>query len=52
MRHLHPKKIVRTPDLIATVTAAIKEDCHISIETIADAMGYPKKTFSTFCNRI
>ena len=43
MRHLNPKKTVRTPELIASV-AAIEEDCHLSMEAIADAHGVSEKT--------
>jgi hypothetical protein len=32
MRHLDLKKTVRTPDLIASVAAAIEEDHHLSME--------------------
>jgi hypothetical protein len=44
MRHLNPKKTVRTPELIASVAAAIKEDHRLSMEMIAAAHGVSEKT--------
>jgi histone-lysine N-methyltransferase SETMAR len=35
MRHLNPKKTVRTPELIASVAATIEEDRRLSMEVIA-----------------
>jgi hypothetical protein len=42
MRHLNPKKNVRTPELIASVTAAVEEDRCLSMEISPPPMGYPK----------
>jgi hypothetical protein len=39
------EKNVRTPDLIASVAAAIKEDLRLSMETIATAHEVSEKTF-------
>jgi hypothetical protein len=44
MRHLNPKKTVRTPEMIASVAATIEEDRHLSIETIAATHGVSEKT--------
>jgi hypothetical protein len=44
MRHLNPKKTVRTPELIASVAAAIEEDHPLSMEAIAAAHGVSEKT--------
>jgi hypothetical protein len=43
MRHLNPKKTVRTPELIASVAAAIEEDRRLSMETIAATHGVSEK---------
>jgi hypothetical protein len=52
MRHLNPKKTVRTPELIASVTATIKEDRRLSMGRSPPPMGSPRKPFSTSCTRI
>jgi histone-lysine N-methyltransferase SETMAR len=44
MRHLNPKKTMRTPELIASVAAVIKEDRRLSMEKIAAAHGVSEKT--------
>ncbi len=44
MRHLNPKMTVRTPELIASVAAAIEEDRCLSMEAIATAHGVSEKT--------
>jgi rubrerythrin len=44
MRQLNPKKTLRTPELIASVAATIKEDHRLSMETIAAAHGVSEKT--------
>jgi hypothetical protein len=41
------KKTIRTPDIIASVAAAIEEDCHLSKQSLL-LMGYLKKPSSTF----
>jgi hypothetical protein len=40
MSHLNQQKTFRTPDLISS---AIKEDSHLSMETIAAAQGVSEK---------
>jgi hypothetical protein len=44
LRHLNPKKTMRTPELIASVAAIIEEDCRLSMEKIAAAHGVSEKT--------
>jgi hypothetical protein len=51
MRHLNPKKTVRTPELIASVAAAIEEDRCLSMEAIAAAHGVSEKTIFTILHQ-
>jgi hypothetical protein len=44
MCHLNLKKTFKTTDLIACVTAAIKEDCCLSMEMITAAHGVSEET--------
>jgi hypothetical protein len=44
MQHLNLKKTVRTPELIASVAAAIEEDRRLLMEMIAAAHGVSEKT--------
>jgi histone-lysine N-methyltransferase SETMAR len=44
LRHLNPKKTVRTPELIASVAAIVEEDRRLSMDKIAAAHGVSEKT--------
>jgi hypothetical protein len=44
MCHFNLKKTFKTTDLIACVTAAIKEDCSLSMEMITAAHGESEET--------